>query len=114
MTVSVPRAVRACMIFLVSRSSASRLLAMPRTNRAGSTLIGDHELEAWRKPTGDWFVAGDARLDPKNPSRLAGVTGQGVLINGPEGRTTNLYTSREFGDLEAHLEFLIPRDRTRA
>jgi Domain of Unknown Function (DUF1080) len=73
------------------------------------TLIGDHELDAWRKPTGDWFVAGDTRLDPGDASRLAPVSGRGVLINGPAGRTRNLLTKQEFGDLEAHLEFLIPR-----
>jgi len=73
------------------------------------TLIGDHELEAWRKPMGNWFVAGDARLDPGDPSRLSAVRGRGVLINGPTGRTRNLLTKQDFGDLEAHFEFLIPR-----
>ena len=38
-------------------------------------LIGDHELAAWREPTGAWLVAGDARLDPKDPKRLAAVAG---------------------------------------
>ena len=46
---------------------------------------------------------------PTDPARLAGVDGRGVLINGPAGRTRNLLTKQEFGDLEAHLEFLIPR-----
>ncbi len=73
------------------------------------TLIGEHELEAWRKPTGNWFVAGDARLDPADASRLSAVSGRGVLINGPAGRTRNLLTKQDFGDLEAHIEFLIPR-----
>ena len=73
------------------------------------SLIGDHELAAWRKPTGAWLVAGDARLDPQDPSRLAAVAGRGVIINGPDGRTRNLLSKQEFGDIEAHLEFLIPR-----
>ena len=72
-------------------------------------LIGDHELAVWRKPTGAWLVAGDARPDPKDPSRLAAVAGGGVLINGPTGRTRNLLSNEEFGDIEAHFEFLIPR-----
>ena len=37
------------------------------------------------------------------------VPGKGVIINGPDGRTGNLYTSQDFGDLEAHFEFLIPK-----
>ncbi|MGC8638315.1 MAG: 3-keto-disaccharide hydrolase [Isosphaeraceae bacterium] len=72
-------------------------------------LTDDHELANWRQPTGNWFVAGDARIDPHNARRLVGVAGKGVIINGPEGRTRNLYTSRGYGDLEMHLEFLIPK-----
>ncbi len=71
-------------------------------------LIGDHELAAWREPTGGWLAAGDARLDPKDPSRLAAVAGGGVIINGVTGRTGNLLSKQEFGDVEAHFEFLIP------
>jgi len=72
-------------------------------------LIGDHELAAWRKPTGAWLAAGDARLDPKAPSRLSAVAGGGVIISGRGGRTRNLLSKEEFGDIEAHFEFLIPR-----
>ncbi len=74
------------------------------------TLIGDHELAAWREPTGAWLVAGDARLDPQDPSRLSAVAGGGVITNGPGGRTRNLLSKQEFGDIEAHFEFLIPRN----
>src|SRR5262245_49521324 len=69
-------------------------------------LVGEHELGAWRGPTGAWFVAGDARLDSGDATRLAGVPGRGVIINGPQGRTRNLYSKEAYGDLEAHLEFL--------
>jgi hypothetical protein len=71
-------------------------------------LIGDHELDAWRKPTGAWFVAGDAHPDPHNPKQLSGVPGRGVIVD-DHGRTRNLYSRQDFGDLEAHLEFLIPK-----
>lgn len=72
-------------------------------------LIGAQGLGAWRTPTGVWQVAGDARTDPQQPLRLVGLPGRGVLMNGPAGRTTNLVSRQEFGDLEAHFEFLIPR-----
>ena len=71
-------------------------------------LIGDHELDAWRKPTGAWFVAGDAHPDAQNPKQLSGAPGRGVIVDG-HGKTRNLYSRQDFGDLEAHLEFLIPR-----
>jgi hypothetical protein len=72
-------------------------------------LVGNEGLAAWRKPTGGWIVAGDARLDPHDSSRLSAVPGTGVIVNGPAGRTENLYSIREFADIEAHLEFLIPK-----
>ena len=69
------------------------------------SLSGDF----WRTPTGAWYEAGDARLDPEDPKRLAGEPGTGVLINGKSGRTSNLVTKRSFGDVEFHCEFLIPK-----
>jgi hypothetical protein len=72
-------------------------------------LIGAHGLDSWRQPSGTWFVAGNAALDPKNPLRLQGEPGRGVLINGKSGRTANLLSQGNFGDLEAHFEFLIPK-----
>lgn len=72
-------------------------------------LIGDHGLVAWKAPTGNWEVAGDARADPKNLKRLVAEPGKGVLVNGPTGKTTNLLTNEKFGDIEAHFEFMIPK-----
>jgi hypothetical protein len=72
-------------------------------------LIGERGLDAWRKPTGDWIVAGGASLDPKNPARLSPEPGRGVLVNGRAGRAKNLVSEQDFGDLEAHCEFLIPK-----
>lgn len=95
---------RACGILLLLAAPLSALAQ----DKEWTDLLGKDELAAWRKPTGAWFVAGDAKVDPQHPSRLVGVPGKGVIINGPEGRTGNLFTSLEFGDLEAHLEFMIP------
>jgi hypothetical protein len=72
-------------------------------------LIGEHGFDAWRKPTGDWILAGDARPDPQNKSRLTAEPGRGTLVNGAKGRTRNLYSNQDFGDLEAHFEFQIPK-----
>jgi hypothetical protein len=72
-------------------------------------LIGDHGLAAWRKPTGDWIVAGDSQPDPKNPKLLVPKPGNGVIVNGPSGRTRNLLSQEKFGDLEADFEFMIPK-----
>lgn len=63
----------------------------------------------WRSDPAAWFIAGDAKLDPKNPRRLVGTEGAGVLINGPTGRTINLVTRDEFADIDFHCEFLVPK-----
>ena len=73
------------------------------------SLIGEPALADWRKPTADWFEAGDAGPDPKDPKRLLPAEGRGVILNGKSGRTRNLVSISEFADLEAHFEFMIPK-----
>jgi hypothetical protein len=73
-------------------------------------LLGpDAGLGAWRPPTKGWLEGGDAALDPKNERRLIVKPGKGVFVNGVHGRLPNLLSKQEFGDLEVHVEFLIPR-----
>jgi hypothetical protein len=67
------------------------------------------ELSAWKKPTGEWLVAGGVRIDPKNPKRLVTTPGKGILVNGPRGDTRNLLSKQAFGDIEVRLDFLIPK-----
>jgi hypothetical protein len=81
--------------------------------QAGETgwieLAGDKGIAAWQTPIGAWFLAGGVGLDTKNPRRLAAQPGSGILVNGKAGRTDNLISKQKFGDLEAHIEFLIPK-----
>jgi len=64
---------------------------------------------AWHQPTGDWYIAGDAMLDPDNPRGLAGKPGAGVLINGTAGRAKSLVTKQTFVDVEIYLEFMVAK-----
>ncbi len=86
-------------------TAALTISAVAASDDGWVPLIGDPGLAAWRKPTGAWYEAGDARPDPKEPRRLVPLTGKGVLVNGRTGRTANLLSKEEFGDLEA----LIPK-----
>jgi endonuclease/exonuclease/phosphatase family metal-dependent hydrolase len=70
-------------------------------------LVGD-DLSAWRQDSGSWLVAGEAKPDPTDPERLTSTAGGGVLVNGPDGRTSNLLSRLEHGDVEAHVEFMVP------
>jgi hypothetical protein len=72
-------------------------------------LTGSQAFEAWKPPTGAWAFVADVRLAPGNPKRLVAEPGTGALYNGPTGRTKNLVTKEQFGDVEAHVEFLIPK-----
>ncbi len=78
-------------------------------------LIGS-DFSSWSDKRGEWVVAGNVYADPKkNYKRLAWDAGTGAIvngngeINGKEGSTVNLYSKAEFGDVIAHVEFMVPR-----
>jgi len=76
----------------------------------GGRVEGDDlgSLDKWKK-AGTWFEAGEAGLDPANDKLLAAKEGKGVLVNGKDGKTANLFTTAEYGDVEAHVEFTISK-----
>lgn len=86
------------------------LAAGPSTVAAeGQALFNGTNLHGWRPPTGDWVAVGGVSLDPADPTRFQVRAGAGVLLNGATGRTVNLISEAEFGDVEAHVEFCIPK-----
>ena len=54
-------------------------------------------------------MVGSTMLKPGDPKRLEATPGGGVVYNGPGGRAVNLVTRETFGDVEAHLEFMVPK-----
>jgi hypothetical protein len=83
--------------------AASVLAAEPKK----TPLVGK-DLSHWTGNTGEWMVVGQATMDPANPQKLATKPGTGVLVNGPTGRTCNLFGATH-GDVEAHVEFMVPK-----
>jgi hypothetical protein len=71
-------------------------------------LVKDQGLAAWKPPQGEWTMGGGAAIAPDQPRRLVTEPGDGVLVNGPTGKTNNLLSRQSFGDLEFHCEFLVP------
>lgn len=63
----------------------------------------------WKTPAGDWTDAAEVSMDPDAPNRLVWKAGEGVIVNGPKGRTRNLFSLEEHGDVEAHVEFMVPK-----
>jgi hypothetical protein len=82
--------------------------AIATDEKGWQVLLGpDSGLAAWRPTTDKWLVGGDAALDAKNRRRLAVTPGKGVYLN-PTGRAQDLLSKEQFGDLEVHVEFMIP------
>ena len=66
-------------------------------------------MTAWRAEHGQWVDVGAVRMAPDNPKLLLTTDGQGVLVNGATGRTSNLFSQLEHGDVRLHVEFMVPQ-----
>jgi len=66
-------------------------------------------LDAWKAPVEGWLTVGSAGLNPSDPKKLVAEPGTGVIYNGPTGRARNMISKEEFGDVELHVEFLLPK-----
>jgi sugar phosphate isomerase/epimerase len=71
-------------------------------------LIGEN-FSQWRGNTAQWEIVGDVFTNPENETRLSSKPGTGVIVNGPTGRTRNILSKAEFGDVKAHVEFMVPK-----
>lgn len=71
-------------------------------------FIGD-TLDAWRAKQGDWMVVGSAAMGGEGDRSLVTTSGRDTIVNGPTGKTNNLLTNFEHGDVIAHIEFLVPK-----
>ena len=65
-------------------------------------------LEDFMQPHGNWFEAGNAKLNPADEKKLVAVDGKGVLIS-EQGKTVNLVTKEKFGDIKVELDFMISK-----
>ncbi|MCX5768692.1 MAG: DUF1080 domain-containing protein [Candidatus Hydrogenedentes bacterium] len=84
------------------------LLAASAQSQGQISLIGA-DFSTWRPEIGTWFAGGGAKLDPADDKLLKTEPGTGVIINGPDGKTKHLLSKDEFGDVEAHIEFMVPK-----
>ncbi len=72
-------------------------------------LLEGRTLSSWRQPTGEWKIVGDAFKNTDNEMLLAWKPGTGAVVNGAKGRTSHLFTKMEHGDVQAHIEFMVPK-----
>ena len=66
-------------------------------------------MAAWIRHAGAWKVVESASVAAANPRVLSFSEGKGVLVNGDDGRTLNLFSRARHGDVQANIEFMIPK-----
>lgn len=72
-------------------------------------LFNGYDLAGWRRPLGEWIVVGRVEQNPAAPENLLLGEGPGKVVNGLNGQTSNLISVAEHGDVELHLEFIVPQ-----
>jgi len=78
---------------------------------AGEQILFDGKsLDAWQTPTGEWQLVKSVGLNPEDKKQFSITPGTGVMVNNPKGKTVNLISKAEYGDVEAHVEFVVPKD----
>jgi hypothetical protein len=55
----------------------------------------------------EWEVGGGVPLKADDPKLFDIQPGEGIMVNGPTGRTSDILTDCEHGDCELHIEFAV-------
>ncbi len=84
------------------------LLSVDAGAKDTSVILTGGDFSQWRGNTGQWEIVGDTFTKPDNEKLLGSKSGMGVIVNGPTGRTSNLFSKGEFGDVKVHIEFMVP------
>ncbi len=101
---------RSLAFFLTGLLVLSFLPPASSAEEAGWTdLLPAKALRAFRGKTEGWLHVESVTLDPKSPRKLLGKPGMGAVLNGARGRERDLVTKENYGDLEAHVEFVIAK-----
>ena len=72
-------------------------------------LIHKQGMKGWKGDTGTWKNVADAWA-AKDGSKRIDTKGKdgGIIVNGPDGHTVNLFSEEEHADVEAEVEFMVP------
>jgi hypothetical protein len=96
-------------VFVVTATMATSQRAVSAEVGETVAVFDGQDLSGWRQPTGEWQVVGGVALDQSKPGAFAVQAGQGVMVNGETGRTSNVLSKFEHGDVVAHIEFCVPK-----
>jgi len=101
--------IRMILIFIGILCSLSSCTNIGTKGSDDRIYLTGEDLSAWRGDTGQWEVVGNAFLNPDNERMLSSKPGTGAAINGPTGKTNHLISKAEFGDVKAHIEFMVSK-----
>ena len=81
------------------------------------TLVDGQSFEGWQAQdpsrSHDWQTAQSVSIDPSDKKEFAIEPGTGLFVNvknDKSGKTQNMVSEELFGDVETHVEFVIPHD----
>ena len=106
---------RTLLVFVAAVIAAAAADAPPfRTGKGWKPLLNGTDMSGWtgenNKPH-DWITATDVRYDAEtSPKTLTATPAPGgIILNSLKGRTNNIYTTTEHGDVELYVEFMVPK-----
>lgn len=87
----------------------------PAQDDAGwQSLFNGKNTKGWKYRGGEssakrskWQIVGDVKIDPKMGKRFVFTPGEGILLNGDDGRGVDLLLDMTHGDCELHVEFMV-------
>ncbi len=72
-------------------------------------ILGKGDLSNIRPPHGDWRSGGDVRLKAGDPTKFEILPGSGVVVNGESGKTVDILTTAEYGDLRVQYDYMVTK-----
>ena len=85
------------------------LVSLTHTYADDITLFNGKDLSTWKEPLGAWSVVGSVAVDAAQPKAFTAQPGQGVMLSSAAGKSANLTSKAEHGDVEIHIEFNVPK-----
>lgn len=75
-------------------------------------LFNGEDLSVWNAQwePNHWFTAAHVGLGLVDKNRFSIEGGKGILVNGMDGRTCNLYSEYQHGDCHLSIEFMVPHN----
>ena len=83
--------------------------ALPKRANPWRPLWGDRGFASFKAPVGTWRHATSVRLAAASPRLLEAPAADGGMIVNGDGKTSDLVTAENFGDLEVEMEFLLAK-----